>query len=137
MRHLNLAALCVIILLSSSQCDTEADPPNGHIKLSVTYPEEVVENDSLYFIQVPGVVASARLYDKDAICLGYKDAMLNLVKIDGQYATSEYILVSDEKGEVLFTEIPAGDFFLLFLQDSYQSTLRNILKWMGITILKK
>ena len=84
------------------------------MKLSVTYPEAVVVPDQLtYFIQVPGVGAEVRLYDKEAICLGYKDAMLNLVKIDGQYSTSEYQLVSDEKGEVLFSDIPAGEYFLI------------------------
>lgn len=113
MRHLYLAALCVIILLSSSQCDKEIVPLNGHLKLTITYPEAVLENDSFYYIQVPGVGASARLYDKDAICLGYKDAMLNLVRIDDHYATSEYKLLSNEKGKVLFRDIPAGKYFLI------------------------
>ena len=112
MKHFNIEVFVLIILLSGSGCKKET--PYGHMKLSVTYPEAVVVPDQLtYFIQVPGVGAEVRLYDKEAICLGYKDAMLNLVKIDGQYSTSEYQLVSDEKGEVLFSDIPAGEYFLI------------------------
>ncbi len=107
---------CILFLLTMnlilSGCEEESDP-NGHLKLSVTYPEAVVENGTISWIQVPADGAEARLYEKDAICLGYKDAMLNLVKIGDHYATSEYQLVSNEQGEVLFCDIPSGEYFLI------------------------
>lgn len=91
----------------------EKEPTIGNLKLTVTYPEAVVENGIISFVPVPGFGAEVRLYNKDAICLGYKDAMLNLVKIGDYYATSEYILISNEKGEVIFEEIPSGEYFLI------------------------
>ena len=108
-----MTVLCLIVVLTSSECDNEADPPNGHIKLTVTYPEIIIESDTVYWLKIPGVGAEVRLYDKDAICLGYKDAMLNLVKIGDDYATSLYKLLSNEKGEALFTDIPIGEYFLV------------------------
>ena len=113
MRLFTFTVLCVTILLTSSQCDNEVVPPYGYLKLTVTYPEIIIESDTVYWISVTGVGAEVRLYDQDAICLGYKDAMLNLVKIGGEYAMSEYQLVSNEKGEVLFSDIPSGKYFLI------------------------
>ena len=107
----------------------EKDPnPNGHLKVTVTYPEAVVVPDQrTYFIPAPAEGAEVRLYDKDAICLGYKDAMLNLVKIEGSYATSQYILMSDKKGEVLFSNIPSGEYFLIvFARELYKYTEKYI-----------
>ena len=113
MKQLPLTVFCLIILLTSSQCENNTDPPNGHVKLTVYYPEVIIESDTVYWIQVPGAGAEVRLYDKDAICLGYKDAMLNLVKIGDHYATSEYKLLSNEEGEILFNDIPSGEYFLI------------------------
>ena len=115
MRHLTLTVLCATILFASSECDNEADPPPpiGHLKLTVTYPEAVVENDSLYFIQVPGVGAVARLYDKDARCKGYKDAKLDIAWIGDKPVKSNYEQWSNENGEILFKDIPAEEYFLI------------------------
>jgi len=112
MKQIAITVFCTIIIFTGSGCEKE--PSNGHIKLSVTYPEAVVIPDQpLSFIKVPASGAEVRLYDKEAICLGYKDAMLNLVKIGDEYSMSEYLLVSNEKGEVLFEDIPAGEYFLI------------------------
>ncbi len=113
MKYLSISLLSISILLTSSQCDNEVVSPYGQLKLNVTFPEVVHEADTFYYVPVPGGGAEARLYDKEAICLGYKDAMLNLVKIGGQYASSMYLLVSNEQGEVLFNDIPSGDYYLV------------------------
>ena len=113
MKQLALTVLCFIILLTSSECDNEADPPIGHLKLTVTYPEAVVENDSLYFIQVPGVGAEVRLYDKDAQCTGYRDAKIDVAWIEGKPVGSKYVQLSNEMGEILFNDIPAGEYYLV------------------------
>ena len=127
MKQLALTVLCVAILLTSSQCDNEADPPNGHLKLTVTYPEAVVENDSLYFIQVPGVGAIARLYDKDARCKGYLDAKLDIAFIGDQPVISIYEQLSNEMGEVLFKDIPAGEYYLVvYARQLYKYTEKYI-----------
>jgi hypothetical protein len=112
MRYFTLTVLCATLLLTSSQCD-KSDPPNGNLNLTVTYPEAVVENGSISWIQVPANGAEARLYDKDAICKGYKDAMLDIVWIGDDYTTSKYMLVSNEEGKVVFDDIPAGEYFLI------------------------
>jgi hypothetical protein len=126
MRYFTFIVLCIAILSTSSQCN-KADPPNGHLKLSVTYPEAVVENGTISFVPVPGVGAEGRLYDKDAICLGYKDAMLNIVKIGDRYVTSKYLLTSNTKGEILFNDIPSGEYYLIvFARQLYKYTEKYI-----------
>jgi len=113
MKHLSLTSLCIAILLISSQCDNETDPPIGHLKLTVTYPEAVVVPDQLtYWIQVPGVGAEARLYDKDARCLGYKDAGFGIAYIGANSITSLYISHANENGEILFEDIEPWDYVM-------------------------
>lgn len=112
MRYFTFTVLCILLFLTSSQCD-KANPPNGHLKLTVTYPDAVVENGVISWIQDPANGAEARLYDNDAICLGYTDAMLNIVKIGDKYVTSKYQVVSNEDGEILFSDIPSGKYFLI------------------------
>ncbi|RLD31399.1 MAG: hypothetical protein DRI83_12475 [Bacteroidetes bacterium] len=112
MKQIALTVLCIIILLTSSGCEKESQI--GHLKITVTYPEAVVIPDQpTYFIQVPGVGAEVRLYDKDAQCWGYRDAMIDVAWIDGKPTGSKYALRSDEKGEVLFKDIPAGEYYLV------------------------
>ena len=131
MRHLNLAVFCLTFLLTSSECtnENEADPEPtfGHLKLTVTYPEMVIESDTMYWFQVPGVGAVARLYDEDARCKGYKDAMLDVVWIGDNFATSKYRLYSNENGEILFTDIPSGKYFLIvYARQLYKYTEKYI-----------
>ena len=135
MKQIAITVFCTIIILAGSGCEKE--PPCGHIKLSLTYPEAVVIPDQpLSFIRVPASGAEARLYDKDANCLGYTDALLNLVKIGDRYATSEYLLVSNEKGEVLFKDIPAGEYFLIvFARQLYKYTEKYIEVADGDTLI--
>ena len=107
---------CIMLLLTIalilSGCEEE--PANGHLKVTVTYPEAVVVPDQItYFVQVPGVGAEARLYDKDAQCWGYRDAMIDVAWIEGKPTGSKYALRSDEKGEVLFKDIPTGEYYLV------------------------
>lgn len=113
MRLLTLTALCGIILLTSSHCENKSDPPNGHLKLAVTYPEAVVENDTIYWIQVPGVGAEVRLYDGEARCDGYRDAKIDVAWIGNDATYSLYTKVSNEEGEVIFKDIPAGEYYLI------------------------
>ena len=127
MKQIALAVLCLLILLTGFGCE-KSDPPNGHLKITVTYPEAVVvPNQPTYFIPVPADGAVARLYDKDAICLGYKDALLNLVKIGDDYATSLYKQGVNEKGEILFNDIPAGEYYLIvYARQLYKHTEKYI-----------
>ena len=113
MRHITLTVLCVTILLTSSQCENETDPPNGHLKLVVTYPEVVHEADTFYYVPAPGVGAEARLYDKDAQCLGYRDAKLDVAWVDDKAVASKYTKLSNETGEALFKDIPSGGYYLV------------------------
>jgi len=136
MRHVTLIMVCVTILLTSSQCDNGADLPNGHLKLKVTYPEVIIESDTVYWIQVPGVGAEVRLYDKDAICKGYKDAMLDIVWIGDDYATSMYSLDSNEKGETLFKDIPSGEYFLIVFARQVSSYTEKYIEVYGGDTLK-
>ena len=112
MKQTALTVLCIIILLVSSGCEKES--PTGHLKITVTYPEAVVIPDEpTYFIQVPGVGAEVRLYDKDAQCWGYRDAMIDAAWIDGNPTSSKYAQLSNERGEVLFKGIPADEYYLV------------------------
>ncbi len=113
MKYLSLSLLSILIILTSSHCDNEVVSPYGHLKLTVTYPEVVHEPDTFHFIPVPGVGSEARLYDKDAHCLGYRDAMIDVAWIDGKPTASKFVLKIDEGGEALFKDILAGEYYLV------------------------
>jgi len=127
-RLITLLVLCSAIILSSSECNTDTDPLIGHIKLLVTYPEAVVVPDQpTYFIQVPGVGAVARLYDKDAECTGYKDAGFGIAYIDGELALSKYVATANDEGEILFENIEAGVYYLtVYAREIYKYTEKYI-----------
>ena len=112
MKKILLIALCIVLVFSSSRCD-KGDPPNGHLKLSVTYPEAVVENGTISFVPVPGVGSGVCLYKKDASCKGYRDAMLDIAWLVDKYVSPEYKMITDQQGEVLFLDIPAGEYYLV------------------------
>ncbi len=135
MKHLTITVLCLIVLFAGSGCEKDPDP-NGHLKVTVTYPDVIIESDTVYWIQVPGVGAEVRLYDKDAICLGYKDAMLNLVKIEGQYETSLYAQRTNEKGETLFKDIPSGEYYLIVYAKQASSYTEKYIEVNGGDTLK-
>lgn len=136
MKHLSLTVLCITILLTSSECRKEPVPLIGHLKLTVTYPEAVVENGMLYFIQVPGVGAEVSLYDKDAICKGYKDAMLGIAWLTDKYVSPEYKQWSNEKGEVLFKDIPVGEYFLIVYARQWSKYTEKYIEVIGGDTLK-
>ncbi len=117
--------LTTIIILSG--CEKDPDP-NGHLKLTVTYPEAVVVPDQLtYFIPAPAEGAEARLYDKDAQCWGIRDARIDVAWIEGKPTGSKYALRSDEKGEVVFNDIPAGEYYLVvYARELYKYTEKYI-----------
>jgi len=127
-----LSLLLLIFILSGC----EKEPTNGHLRVTVTYPEAVVIPDqTTYFIPAPAEGAEVRLYDNEAICLGYKDAMLNLVKIGDTYSMSEYQLVTSRDGEVLFTDIPSGEYFLIvFARELYKYSEKYIEIFGGDTL---
>ncbi len=124
------------IMLIFSGCKKDTDPLIGHLKLMVTYPEAVVTPDQpTYFIQVPGVGAVARLYDKDAECLGYKDAGLGRAKIGDELAPWKYVVSSNERGEILFENIEAGEFYLtVYARQLYKYTQKYIKVNSGDTL---
>lgn len=136
MRQITLIALCSTIMLTSSECNTDSDPLIGHMKLMVTYPEAVVTPDQpTYFIQVPGVGAEARLYDKDAECLGYKDVGLGRALIGDELAQCKYVANSNEKGEILFADIEAGEYYLtVYARQLYKYTQKHIAVPVGDTL---
>ena len=112
MKQQTIAFLCIIVLLTCMKCKKESS--TGHLKLKVTYPEAVViPEQPTYFVPVPGIGADVRLYNKDAICKGYKDAMLDIVWIGDEFATSKYKSTTDEQGKVLFNNIPSGEYLLI------------------------
>ena len=113
MKYLSLSLLSISILLTSSHCDNEVASPYGQLKLTVTYPEVVHEADTFYYVPAPGVGAEARLYDKDAQCLGYRDAKLDVAWVDDKAVASKYTKLSNETGEALFKDIPSGEYYLV------------------------
>ena len=106
------------------------------MKFTVNYPEVIIESDTVYWIQVPGAGAEVRLYDKDAICKGYKDAMLDIVWIGDDFATSKYRLYSNEKGEILFTDIPSGKYFLIVYARQLYKYSEKYIEVIGSDTLK-
>jgi hypothetical protein len=131
MRHLSLSVLCTTLLLTSSQCDNEVVPTDGHLKLTVSYPELVVENDTFYFIQVPGVGAEARLYDKDAKCDGYRDAKIDVAWIGNDATYAKYTQVINEIGEALFNDIPADEYYLVIFTGQWYRYTEKYIKVNG------
>jgi len=113
MKQLTLALLCSTLILTSSQCNNDYPPPNGHLELTITYPEAVLENGVISWMQIPGDGAEVRLYDKDAQCLGYRDAKLDVAWIEDKAVASKYVQISNETGGVLFKDIPSGEYYLV------------------------
>lgn len=111
MKHQYLPLLSLFIMLSFTQCEKESTV--GHLKVTVTYPEAVYENSTISFIPAPGVGAEVRLYDKDAQCLGIRDARIDVAWIGDDATFSIFAQDTKENEEVLFAEIPAGEYYLI------------------------
>ncbi len=98
-------------------CENEPDPPEnvtGNLKISITYPEAVIENNELVgYAPVPGDGAVARLYDAEAECIGYLDAKLDIAFIGDQPVISQYQDISNSRGEIIFRSIKAGRYYLI------------------------
>jgi len=102
----------LILVFTSSRCD-KGDSPNGHLRLSVTYPEAVVENGTITFVPIPAVSARVRLYNEHASCKGYRDAKLDIAWLGDGYIGPEYKKITDVHGEVRFADIPPGVYYLV------------------------
>jgi len=136
MRHLSLSVLCFTIILTSSQCEKEVLPPNGHLKLTVSYPELVFENDTLCSIPVPGVGVETRLYDKDAKCDGYRDAKIDVAWIGNDATYAKYTQVINEIGEATFKDIPAGKYYLVVFTGKWYRYTEKYIEVIGGDTLK-
>ena len=135
MKPTTLLVLSIAILLTSSECGQELDPPVGNLKLTVTYPEVVIENDTMYWIQVPGVGAEARLYNKDARCIGYKDVGFGIAYIGDKSVQCKYVLHVNEKGEIFLKDILAGEYYLtVYARQLYKYTEKYIEVAVGDTL---
>jgi len=113
MRQLSFIVLYTTILFTSAQCNKESDPQNGHLEVTITYPEVVIKSDTMYWFSVPGVGAEVRLFDKDAECLGYKDARLGRALIGDELAQCKYVANPNTEGKILFEDVEAGEYYLI------------------------
>ncbi len=122
------------MILILSGCEKE--PFVGHLKLTVTYPEAVVDDGTISFVPVPGNGAGVCLYDKESRCLGYRDAMLDIAWLEDKYVSPKYKLISNEAGEVLFKNIPTGEYYLVvFAGQLAKYSEKNILVLSGDTLM--
>ena len=123
--------LLLTMTLILTGCEKDPDP-KGHLKLIVTYPEAVVIPDQqTYFIQVPADGAEARLYDKDAQCWGIRDARIDVAWIEGKPVGSKYAQFSNEKGVVVFNDIPAGEYYLVVFARQLTKYTEKYIELMG------
>ncbi|RLD93069.1 MAG: hypothetical protein DRJ13_15965 [Bacteroidetes bacterium] len=102
----------------------------------MTYPEAVVEPDQpLSFIQVPANGAEVRLYDKDAQCWGIRDARSGVAWIDSKPTASICTQKTNEKGEALFNDLPAGEYYLvIYAKQLYKYTEKYVDVYSGDTL---
>ena len=135
MRNATLAIIFASVLFTSTQCES-ADAPYGHVKVIVNYPETVIENGTITRIQVPGVGAEVRLYDKDAQCWGIRDARIDVAWIDGEPVGSIYAHFSNENGEVLFGDIPTGEYYLVVFAKQLSKYTEKYIEVVGRDTLK-
>ncbi len=121
--RLNRSAIFIIISITAflmiSECDSESEPlppepTYGSLKISVTYPEPVIVNGSLEgFQQVPGEGAVVNLYqNKDARCLGYKDAAQGFAMDEETVITPKYRMWSNLDGEIFAEDVETGEYYL-------------------------
>lgn len=101
--------LLLTLILMISGCDRW--PDTGNLKITVTYSEAVLDNGTVSWIQVPAD-ASAKLFDKDAICLGFKDARMGIGYIEDDLVLNKFSQGTDEKGVIELIGLPAGEYFL-------------------------
>lgn len=112
MRKLLQISICILLALPNSQCYKE--PSFGHLKLTVTYPKAVVvPNQPVYFVPAPGEGAYINLFDKDAICLGYKDATLGIAKLNDTYVGPKYSMGVGETGEAVLKNLMPGEYLMV------------------------
>lgn len=112
MRKLLPASILMLLSISSTQCYKE--PAFGHLKINVTFPKAVVVPDQpVYFVPSPGEGASVNLFDKDAICLGYKDARAGIAWLDDNYTGAKYSKGVDETGMAVFENLMPGEYLLV------------------------
>jgi hypothetical protein len=107
-------------------CDRDPDPELkstiGHLKIYVTYPEVIIDSNGLYFgvRKVPGEGASAKVYNKNAVCLGYKDAQIGIAWLNEKYVTTNYYSDADEKGEIRLYNIQKGEYNIVLYSSELQ-----------------
>jgi hypothetical protein len=103
-----ISLLTLILMLSS--CSRW--PDTGNLRITVTYPEAVLEGGTISWIPVPADGASAKLFEKNATCLGFKNARMGIGHIGDDIVIYKFKQVSDEKGEIVFNGLPVGEYFL-------------------------
>lgn len=140
MRRLAYLGLVFIILFTNSECSQETVTPEssiGHLRIFVTFPEVVYDEDGLIagFAPVPGEGAVARLYNKDARCLGYKNAGFGIAHIGENSVQSKYVWSSNERGEIFFDNIQSGEYYLtIYARELYKYTEKFIEVTVGDTL---
>ncbi len=103
-----ISFLTVFLMLSS--CSRW--PDTGNLRIIVTYPEVVFEGGTISWKPVPAEGASAKLFDKNATCLGFKNARMGIGHIGDDIVIYKFKQISDEKGEIIFNGLPVGEYFL-------------------------
>ncbi len=150
LRSAILIILSFVALFTTYECESETEPlppepepapAPGHLKISVTYPEPIIINGSLEgFQQVPGEEAAVILYqNKDARCLGYKDAAVGFAMDGDTVVLPKYRMWTNGDGEVFIENVEAGEYYLtIFTIQVHKYTEKYIEIPVGDTLeLKK
>jgi len=104
--------------------------------LIVNYPEAVVENGTISIVPVPGIGAEVRLYEGSAQCWRIRDAMIDVAWVDNEPVASKYVQRSNEKGEVLFEDIPAEGYYLVIFARQLTKYTEKYIELIGGDTLK-
>jgi hypothetical protein len=126
MKRFTVFLITAIILLTGSECENSPEPMEssiGNLKITITYPEAVIENgEKIGYKHVPGVGAEVSLfYNNNAKCLGYKDATLGRALEGDTLVQPKYVMRANEKGEIMFQFIQAGEYYLIVVARAHYS----------------
>jgi len=120
-----LISVIYTIILTSSGCDNEPEPEPESIvgALHITARYQTNREDS-----IPDVGSYAMLFDEDARCPDYWEAIQGFAQLDGKTVSKLFYRKADENGEIPFISIIAKKYYLVVISKGMDRYTEKIIE---------